>query len=408
MQEKNISFLNSLIPPYLNYKLNQMNKNETEQEVAQKVTLIGSAVDALLGCLKILAASVSGSQALMADGIHSLSDLFTDLLVLISFKISRQSPDKNHQFGHLRFESLGNLILGFILLLVAAGIVLDSILRDSQSHLTWLGISSLIITIISKEAIFFYTKKAGDKINSQLLITNAWHSRTDSLSSLIVLMSMLGIYLGYTWLDKAAALVIALLIAHIAISSIWKTLAELIDTAPNKDTMKSILDCAKSIEPQATPSKIRARTMAGKVYLDMRLEVDKHISASEGHYLGELVAAKIRKNNPNVSDILIHIDLNGIDQGDQITKDIAKLPARNQIQADLQFLLRSHQAYVDLQKIKLDYLDTGLEITLIAYAKSLTPQQSIERSCAAIEMDSMNIRYAKPINLLWEMQKEKP
>jgi len=148
--------------------------------------------------------------------------------------------------------------------------------------------------------------------------------------------------------------------------------------------------------------------MAGKVYLDMRLEVDKHISASEGHYLGELVAAKIRKNNPNVSDILIHIDLNGIDQGDQITKDIAKLPARNQIQADLQFLLRSHQAYVDLQKIKLDYLDTGLEITLIAYAKSLTPQQSIERSCAAIEMDSMNIRYAKPINLLWEMQKEKP
>jgi cation diffusion facilitator family transporter len=384
-----------------------MNKNETEQEVAQKVTLIGSAVDALLGIFKILAASASGSQALMADGIHSLSDLFTDLLVLISFKISRRSPDENHQFGHLRFESLGNLILGFILLLVATGIAFDSVLRDSQSHLTWLGVSSLIITIISKEAIFFYTKKAGDNINSQLLITNAWHSRTDSLSSLIVLLSMGGIYFGYTWLDKAAAIVIALLIAKIAISTIWKTLAELIDTAPNNDTMKSILDCAKSIEPQAIPSNIRARTMAGKVYLDMHLEVDKHISVSEGHYLGELVASKIRNNNPNVSDILIHIDLNDLDQGDQIAKDIAKLPARNQIQADLQFLLRSHRGYVDLQSIKLDYLDTGLEITLIAYAKSLNQALSIEKVGASVEMDCMNIRYAKKINLLWQMKDEK-
>lgn len=384
-----------------------MNKNETEQEVAQKVTLIGSAVDALLGIFKILAASASGSQALMADGIHSLSDLFTDLLVLISFKISRRSPDENHQFGHLRFESLGNLILGFILLLVATGIAFDSVLRDSQSHLTWLGVSSLIITIISKEAIFFYTKKAGDNINSQLLITNAWHSRTDSLSSLIVLLSMGGIYVGYTWLDKAAAIVIALLIAKIAISTIWKTLAELIDTAPNNDTMKSILDCAKSIEPQAIPSNIRARTMAGKVYLDMHLEVDKHISVSEGHYLGELVASKIRNNNPNVSDILIHIDLNDLDQGDQIAKDIAKLPARNQIQADLQFLLRSHRGYVDLQSIKLDYLDTGLEITLTAYAKSLNQALSIEKVGASVEMDCMNIRYAKKINLLWQMKDEK-
>lgn len=385
-----------------------MNKNETKQEVAQKVTLIGSAIDAFLGLFKILAASASGSQALMADGIHSLSDLFTDLLVLISFKISRQSPDENHQFGHLRFESLGNLILGFILLLVAAGIALDSILRDSQSHLTWLGISSLIITIISKEAIFFYTKKAGDKISSQLLITNAWHSRTDSLSSLIVLLSMAGIYLGYTWLDKAAAIVIALLIAKIAISTIWKTLAELIDTAPNNDTMKSIIDCAKSIEPQAMPSNIRARTMAGKVYLDMRLEVNKHISVSEGHFLGELVASKIRTNNPNVSDILIHIDLNDVEQGDQIKQEIAKLPARNQIQADLQFLLRSHRAYVDLQKIKLDYLDTGLNITLIAYAKSLSQPQTIEKACASVEMDCMQIHYAQNINLLWDMQKENP
>ena len=385
-----------------------MNKNETEQQVAQKVTIIGSLVDACLGFLKIIAASLSGSQALMADGIHSLSDLFTDLLVLISFKISRQSPDKNHQFGHLRFESLGNLILGFILLLVAIGIGLDSIMRDTQSQLTWLGIGSLLATIICKEAIFFYTKKAGDKINSQLLITNAWHSRTDSLSSFIVLISMFGIYFGHTWLDKVAAILIALLISKIAITTIWKTLAELIDTAPNKDVMNSIIQCAKSIEPQAIPAKIRARTMAGKIYLDMRLQVNKEISASEGHYLGELVAAKIRQRNANVSDILIHIDLKDLDHSEEIKKDIAKLPARNQILADLQFLLRTHQAYVDINKVKLDYLDTGLEITLVAYAKSLPSPQNIERSCAAIEMDTQGIRYASAINLLWEMQNEKP
>ncbi|EAQ67016.1 hypothetical protein MED121_13850 [Marinomonas sp. MED121] len=399
-----------------------MNKIETEQEVAQKVTLIGSALDAVLGVLKIIAANLSGSQALMADGIHSLSDLFTDVLVLISFKISRQSPDKNHQFGHLRFESLGNLILGFILLLVAIGIGLDAILRSSQSHLTWLGVGSLLITIICKEVIFFYTKKAGDKINSQLLITNAWHSRTDSLSSLIVLISMLGMYFGYAWLDKVAAIIVALLIAKIALSTIWKTLAELIDTAPSKDTMKNIISCAKSIESQAIPSKIRARTMAGKVYLDMRLRVDKRISASEGHFLGEKVASKIKQHNPMVEDILIHIDLNGFDRDEpeleiptdssdkvkshsEETKDkIAKLPDRNQIQADLGFLLRSHKHYLDLANIKLDYLDTGLDITLIAYAASLNEGQNIQKCCAAIEMDSQSVRYANSIKLLWDMQ----
>ena len=139
----------------------------------------------------------------------------------------------------------------------------------------------------------------------------------------------------------------------------------------------------------------------------MHLEVDKHISVSEGHYLGELVASKIRNNNPNVSDILIHIDLNDLDQGDQIAKEIAKLPARNQIQADLQFLLRSHRGYVDLQSITLDYLDTGLEITLTAYAKSLNQALSIEKVGASVEMDCMNIRYAKKINLLWQMKDEK-
>ena len=408
MQAKNISFFNLLLPPYPKYKLNQMNKNESEQEVAQKVTIIGSFVDALLGILKIIAANLSGSQALMADGVHSLSDLFTDLLVLISFKISRQSPDKNHPFGHLRFESLGNLILGFILLLVATGIALDSILRDSQSQFTWLGIISLVATIIAKEAIYFYTKRAGEEIKSQLLITNAWHSRTDSLSSIVVLLSMVGLYLGYPWLDKAAAIFIALLISKIAISTIWKTLAELIDTAPSKEVMKSIISSAKSIEPQATPSKIRARTMAGKIYLDMRLLVDKHISASEGHFLGELVAQKIRQLNPNVEDILIHIDLNDLETDEKIKRDIAKLPARNQILADLQFLLRSHKSILDLNSIKLDYLDTGLVITIIAYASELTEQQSIDKVCASVEFDSQHIRYASSINLLWEMRKKKP
>jgi len=383
-----------------------MNKIETEQRLAQKVTLLGGTIDALLGLLKIFAASISGSQALMADGINSLSDLLTDLMVLVSFKISRQSPDKNHQFGHLRFESLGNLLLGFILLLVAVGIGLDSALRDSAAQITWLGVGTLIATIICKEGIFFYTKKAGDKIQSQLLITNAWHSRTDSLSSFIVLVSMLGTYLGHAWLDKIAAIIIALLISKIAITTIWKTLAELIDTAPNKETMHSIIECAKSIEPLAVPSNIRARTMAGKVYLDMRLEVNKHISASEGHYLGELVSSKIRQHNTKVEDILIHIDLSSLANDETIKQTIAKLPARNQILADLGFLMRSHKHYIDLTKVKLDYLDSGLEISLIAYAKSLRENESMERATAGVEMDSMNIRYAKSVNLLWNIQDE--
>ena len=167
-----------------------MSKMQQEKQIAQRVTLVGAFWDAVLGIAKIIAGWLSQSQALVADGIHSLSDLVTDLFVLIAANNARQAPDKNHPYGHLRFETLTTVILGVVLIVVATGIVFEAFNAELSPTVTWYGLAAVVLTIVVKEAIFHYTNRAGKKIGSKLLIANAWHSRSDALSSIAVLAGL--------------------------------------------------------------------------------------------------------------------------------------------------------------------------------------------------------------------------
>ncbi len=388
-----------------------MSKQMQEQDIAKRVTLVGAFWDALLGLAKIFAGYFSQSQALMADGIHSLSDLVTDVFVYFASANSRQGPDENHPYGHLRFETLTTVFLGMVLIIVAIGIAYQSIAAQAegiQAQFTWYGLVALLLTIIVKEAIFHYTKKAGDQINSKMLIANAWHSRSDALSSVAVLVGLIGVYFGYAWADIVASIVVALLIGKMAVSMVWENLAELVDTAPDPKLIAQIKETANSLKNVMAPHDIRARSMAGKVYLDMHIHVPSHASVSEGHYLGDLVGYTIKKAHPQVEDVMVHIDTDEkiqtesfIERPESGKPPLLKLPARHQILADLGFLLRQHTTYLDIQNTRLHYLNNNLNIEIIAQSDKVPEGADLKRLTAGILLDLQTTHYIQKAIVLW-------
>ncbi|PYF84231.1 cation diffusion facilitator family transporter [Marinomonas alcarazii] len=378
-----------------------------EEDIAKRVTLVGAVWDALLGLAKIVAGYFSQSQALIADGIHSLSDLVTDVFVYFASANSRQGPDENHPYGHLRFETLTTVFLGMVLIVVAFGIGYEAFNADSsQAQLTWYGLTAILVTIAVKEAIFHYTKKAGDEIGSKMLVANAWHSRSDALSSVAVLIGLTGVYFGYGWADMVASVIVALLIGKMAISMVWENLAELVDTAPDPKLIAQIKDTANSLKHVMAPHDVRARSMAGKIYLDMHIHVPSHASVSEGHYLGDLVAYTIKKAHSQVEDVMVHVDTDETIQTDSFTHKSGKpphlkLPARHQIIADLGYLLRQHSAYVDIPNTRLHYLNNQLDLEIIAQSANTAEGADLKQLTARILQELQTTNYINKATVLW-------
>ena len=193
----------------------------TNAQVMTRVTFVGAILDGLMGVFNIATGLVSQSHALIADGVHSLSDLGTDALVILAARWSNEEPDANHPYGHDRIGTIATLVLGSILLAVAGGILYDISQRVVDPSITVnLGLAAFVITIVSiasKEAICRYTVHYAKKLNSKLLMANAWHSRTDASSSIAVLIGLVSVSFDALWLDAVGALVVALLIAKIAL-----------------------------------------------------------------------------------------------------------------------------------------------------------------------------------------------
>ncbi len=377
-----------------------MKNRQNEQEIAKKVTLVGAFWDTILGLAKIFAGYFSQSQALIADGIHSLSDLVTDVFVYISANNSHAEPDEEHPYGHRRFETLTTVFLGIVLIIVALGIIIDALIHHQTPQITWYGIAALVLTLIVKESIFHYTKKAGEQINSKMLIANAWHSRSDAMSSIAVLAGLGGIYLGWPWADKVASIIVSLLIGKIAIEMILENIAELVDTAPDKKIIEQITQTANSLKNVMHPHDIRARSMAGRVHLDMHIHVPSHITVSEGHYISDKVIQAIKTQHPIVEDVLIHIDPEGVTHKDK--KSPISFHERDQILADLGYILRRHNQYIDVNKTNLHYLTEGLEIDILANASNTNEGADLHTLDTMIQQDLASLNYVKKHRVLWQ------
>ena len=215
-------------------------QNTIKEKTILLVSLINAGVNTLLAVLKIIIGKIGYSQALIADGIHSFSDLISDALVYVAARASVQHPDQEHPYGHQRIETITTIVIGLILFAVAATLLDEAILRlihHTFQKPTMSVVIVAVISIVANEWLFHYSRSRGEKINSNLLISNAWHKRSDVYVSIIVLISVIGSILGWSWLDAIGAIIIAILIIKMAIAMIWQSVQELIDHGVDENTL---------------------------------------------------------------------------------------------------------------------------------------------------------------------------
>jgi len=350
---------------------------DQQARAARKVTLVGLVVNAINAVVKIFVGFWANSYALIADGIHSASDMLSDVLVLVASYYGRQQPDKDHPYGHDRYETLATLILGALLIAVAGALVWDSMMRLlTPRELITPGAIALLValaSIVSKEWIYRYTLRIARQINSRLLEGNAWHHRTDSLSSIVVFVAIAGALLGMTWLDQVAAVVVALMVARIGFTLIWDSLKELVDTALPQDQVNSIRATALTIPGVRDVHDLRSRRMANRTLLDIHLLVDPHISVSEGHEVGAWVARLLRNQYDHISDVTFHIDPE-CDEHVDVTEDNRRLPLRPDAVAQLDQRWQGEPLFERPHHTVLHYLDQTIDVDLFYAATEVSPE----------------------------------
>lgn len=330
-----------------------------------RVTLIGSAVDLFLGVAKIFIGFTAQSQALIADGVHSLSDLVTDVAVLYAAKHSHQEADEEHPYGHGRIETVVTVGLGLALIGVAIGIMIDATHRlFNPNTLLSPGMLALVIAIVSviaKEIIYQYTMVVARRYRSNMLKANAWHSRSDAISSIIVVVGILGSMAGLTYLDAIAAIGVGIMIAKIGWDLAWHSLKELVDTGLEAERVEAIEKSILNVDGVNTLHILRTRQIGADALVDVHIQVEPYISVSEGHYISETVRSKLIREIEEVIDVMVHID----PEDDEHAPQGIKLPLRHEMLQKIESAWADVEEAKKIENITMHYLQGKIQIELL-------------------------------------------
>jgi len=338
-------------------------EREELARVKTRVTFVGAVVNVFLTLLKVGVGLWGHSAALIADGIHSLSDLLSDLLVIGAIKTGSREADYDHPYGHRRYETLATVLLGLGLLVIAGGMVWDisERLRHAEKLLLpdrntlW----GALISILAKEWLYHYTKRIGLKTRSNLLIANAWHHRSDAISSVVVLIGIIGVLAGYPYADAIAAVIVALMVGKIGVSLVLQSVNELVDTALPEEQVKAILKTIKTTHGVKGIHLLRTRQMGEDAYVDTHIVVDPRITVSEGHQIGDLVRDRLKNEFDDIQDVLVHVD----PEDDEFLDKDDVLPQREEIISLFKATLGDLFEFID--EIKIHYLNGKLEIEVM-------------------------------------------
>ena len=287
--------------------------NSTPASAGSKVTLIGVLLNTLLIFLKLIAGIFGNSQALIADAVHSISDLFTDAVVLIGLKISHKPPDKTHHFGHARIETLASTIVGMTLIGTALYLGIEAsltIYRHTEYHPTPLALFGAGVSIVLKEILYHYTIRTGRRIKSQLIVANAWHHRSDALSSVAVFLGVAGTQINPSWhiLDAFAAMLVSFFIIKVGLEILRDGLREFTDMAPKPEIIEKIQQCALSVNGVVDTHDLRIRTSGGQYQMEIHIVVDGQLTVLEGHKIAKDVEGCLVEDVGNFGSITIHVD----------------------------------------------------------------------------------------------------
>jgi len=342
------------------------NANQTRYQAIRNVTILGLVANILLAISKILFGFIGQSQALIADGLHSLSDLVSDAVVLVAARYAVADADDAHPYGHKRFETVATVAVGSLLLFVAVGVFSDAVYRLLQPNALLMpaaiSLVAALASIAVKEGLYQYTFHVAKQVHSPMLRANAWHHRSDALSSILVFIGVTGTLFGFAWLDAVAALLVSMMIFHIGWTLSAEGLQQLVDTGVSPALAEKIARLIVATEGVRTIHKLRTRYMGDSILVDVHIIVDAHISVSEGHYIGDRVTIALRNAMPDIADMTVHIDPEDDAQGSRTPHLPPRSTLLEQLRQAWQPLLHAHQVHLDDSNVTLHYLHGKISV----------------------------------------------
>ncbi|WP_028227355.1 cation diffusion facilitator family transporter [Paraburkholderia ferrariae] len=352
-----------------------------KHQVARKTTLVSVAVNSVLVVLQIAIGVIAHSQALVADGIHSLADLVSDFVVLLANRHSGAKPDADHNYGHSRYETVASLFLGGLLIAVGIGMLWRAGTRIADLgdippvHLGALAVALLVL--VSKEGLFRYMLGEAQRVRSQMLIANAWHARSDAASSLVVAIGIVGSVAGLKLLDPIAAAIVGFMVARMGWVFGWDALQDLSDRALDEAATADLRALLLATPGVLDVHEMRTRKTGDLALVDAHILVDPFISVSEGHYIAEQARSRLLAD-ARVLDALIHVD----PEDDMHVRSVSNQPAREALIGALGEALAARGLHVEA--VTLHYLSTGLAVQ-VALAAGDDPRRLTEADREAIK-----------------------
>lgn len=281
-------------------------------------TWVGIIVNILLTILKTIGGILSGSRALLADALHSASDIVGSIVILFAVKVAVRPPDEEHPYGHGKAENVGSVIIALLLIVVGLEISISStkvFFGETPTAPSKIALIVILISILIKEILFYYKYILGKKYNSTALISEAWHHRSDSLSSLAALIgvgaAMLGDYLGWPLLiygDALAGIVVSIIVIRVGYMLAKESFVIMMEKVLNDEDTQKYKDTVTSIQGVLRIDQMHARTHGSYVIIDIKLSVDPYITVEEGHTIAKEVKQQLLDNHKDIEDVLVHIN----------------------------------------------------------------------------------------------------
>lgn len=290
-------------------------KNPIDESVAiRKMSFVSVAGNAVLSGFKFFAGVTGNSGAMISDSIHSFSDVITTLIAWIGVKASKKEADAAHPYGHERIECIASLLLGIVLLGTGLGVGkvgLENIFSGNYQALTVpsaIALVAAVVSIVSKEAMYWYTRYYANLIHSSAFLADAWHHRSDAFSSIGSLIGIAGAMMGYPVLDSVASVVICLFIVKASYDILKDGVVKLLDTSCGESYDKKMADYISGQEGVVCVDSLRSRMFGNKVYIDLEIQVDGEKSLREAHQVAERIHDDVEKTFPDVKHIMIHLN----------------------------------------------------------------------------------------------------
>ena len=284
------------------------------QRVANRVSFVTIIGNILLSVMKLIAGFIAHSNAMISDAIHSASDVFSTFVVIIGIKLASKKADKEHPYGHERLECVAAIVLSMVLFITGFGIgaaALKNITSGDYNNIVVPGILALvaaIVSIVSKEAMYWYTRYNAKRIDSSALMADAWHHRSDAFSSIGALIGIAGARLGFPIMDSIASLIIFVFIIKAAYDIFKDAIDKMVDHACDDDTVNQIRECVMKHEDVLGIDMLQTRIFGNKIYVDLEIETDGSYTLSKAHTIAETVHDDIEKSFPMVKHIMVHVN----------------------------------------------------------------------------------------------------